>query len=314
MSQNEAFSVPVTINQTPPVNRWLRVSAAQTDALAVIKQRLGIDLIQTVTSGISQVGEFLIYPLTFLSVEGNKKIISKVIFIVGREILVSLEPEPAPKPLGVAVSRMQRDGRDNDAFDAFAIVLQSINDATDELLDSLNEDLGEALVQTNAVLNSLESRERDFGVSDVVSTQVELGVVEDLLSECIQTQLQLALVARQTLARLPQEFSHLRQRYHTLIDDIEGVEEHVHFVHDRVRLLQTSNNLALSVKQNQIVKVFSVLTAVFLPALLISTYYSMNFAYMPILEWQYGEPMVIALTALLTLLPLIYVKQRGLLR
>jgi magnesium transporter len=314
MSQNEAFSVPVTINQTPPVNWWLRVSAAQTDALAVIKQRLGIDLIQTVTSGISQVGEFLIYPLTFLSVEGNKKIISKVIFIVGREILVSLEPEPAPKPLGVAVSRMQRDGRDNDAFEAFAIVLQSINDATDELLDSLNEDLGEALVQTNAVLNSLESRERDFGVSDVVSTQVELGVVEDLLSECIQTQLQLALVARQTLARLPQEFSHLRQRYHTLIDDIEGVEEHVHFVHDRVRLLQTSNNLALSVKQNQIVKVFSVLTAVFLPALLISTYYSMNFAYMPILEWQYGEPMVIALTALLALLPLIYVKQRGLLR
>jgi len=88
----------------------------------------------------------------------------------------------------------------------------------------------------------------------------------------------------------------------------------VHFVHDRVRLLQTSNNLALSVKQNQIVKVFSVLTAVFMPALLISTYYSMNFAYMPILEWQYGEPMVIALTALLALLPLIYVKQRGLLR
>lgn len=88
----------------------------------------------------------------------------------------------------------------------------------------------------------------------------------------------------------------------------------MHFVHDRVRLLQTSNNLALSVKQNQIVKVFSVLTAVFMPALLISTYYSMNFAYMPILEWQYGEPMVIALTALLALLPLIYVKQRGLLR
>jgi magnesium transporter len=312
MSQNE--SLPVSVNQTPSVERWLRVSAAQTDALAAIKQRLGIDIVQALKSGLSQEGEFFVYPLTFLSVEGSKKMISKAIFALGREILVSLEPDPSPKPLGVAVSRMQRDGRDNDAFEAFAIVLQSINDATDELLDSLNEELGEALVQTNAVLNSLESRERDFGVSDVVATQVELGTVEDLLSECIQTQLQLALVARQTLARLPQEFSHLKQLYHTLIDDIEGVEEHVHFVHDRVRLLQMSNNLALSVKQNQIVKVFTVLTAVFLPALLISTYYSMNFAYMPILDWQYGEPMVIALTALLALLPLIYVKQRGLLR
>jgi magnesium transporter len=312
MSQNE--SLPVSVNQTPSVERWLRVSAAQTDALAAIKQRLGIDIVQALKSGLSQEGEFFVYPLTFLSVEGSKKMISKAIFALGREILVSLEPDPSPKPLGVAVSRMQRDGRDNDAFEAFAIVLQSINDATDELLDSLYEELGEALVQTNAGLNSLESRERDFGVSDVVATQVELGTVEDLLSECIQTQLQLALVARQTLARLPQEFSHLKQLYHTLIDDIEGVEEHVHFVHDRVRLLQMSNNLALSVKQNQIVKVFTVLTAVFLPALLISTYYSMNFAYMPILDWQYGEPMVIALTALLALLPLIYVKQRGLLR
>jgi magnesium transporter len=312
MSQNE--SLPVSANQTPSVEQWLRVSAAQNDALAAIEQRLGINIVQALKSGLSQEGEFLIFPLTFLSVEGNTKMISKVIFVLGREILVSLEPEPAPKPLSVAGQRMQRDGGYNEAFRAFAVVLQSINDATDELLDSLNEELGEALVQTNAVLHSLESRERDFGVSDVVATQVALGTVEDLLSECIQTQLQLALVGRQTLARLPQEFSHLKQLYHTLIDDIEGVENHVHFVHDRVRLLQMSNNLALSVKQNQIVKVFTVLTAVFLPSILVSTYYSMNFDYMPILEWQYGEPMVIVLTALLALLPLIYVKQRGLLR
>ncbi len=296
------------------VGRWLRFSAAQADALAAIEQHLGIDLVRALKGGLSQTGEFLIYSLTFLSVEGDRKRASKVIFVVGREVLVSLEPEPAPRPLNIAALRMQDDGRAQDTFEAFAVVLQSINDATDELLDALNDDLGESLVQTNAVLNSLESQTRDFGVSDVVTTQAALGTVEDLLSECIETQLQLALVARQTLARLPHERAHLKPRYQTLIDDIEGVEEHVHFVHDRVRLMQMSNNLALNLKQNQIVKVFTVLTAVFLPAILISTYYSMNFAYMPILEWQYGEPMVIALTALLALLPLLYVKQRGLLR
>jgi len=296
------------------VGRWLRFSATQADAPAAIEQHLGFDLVRALKSGLSQEGEFLIYPLTFLSVEGDRKMASKVIFVIGRALLVSLEPEPAPRPLNIAALRMQDDGRAQDAFEAFAVVLQSINDATDELLDALNDDLGESLVQTNAVLNSLESQTRDFGVSDVVTTQADLGMVEDLLSECIETQLQLALIARQTLARLPREHAHLKPRYQTLIDDIEGVEEHVHFVHNRVRLLQMSNNLALNLKQNQIVKVFTVLTAVFLPAILISTYYSMNFAYMPILEWQYGEPMVIALTALLALLPLLYVKQRGLLR
>jgi hypothetical protein len=108
MSQNE--SLPVSANQTPSVEQWLRVSAAQNDALAAIEQRLGINIVQALKSGLSQEGEFLIFPLTFLSVEGNTKMISKVIFVLGREILVSLEPEPAPKPLSVAGQRMQRDG------------------------------------------------------------------------------------------------------------------------------------------------------------------------------------------------------------
>ncbi|MFA0997865.1 CorA family divalent cation transporter, partial [Pseudomonas syringae] len=199
-------------------------------------------------------------------------------------------------------------------FETFAVILQALNDAIDELLDSLNDVLGKVLVQTNSVLNSLEARDRDFGVSDVVSTQLDLGEVEELLSDCIECQLQLALAARHTLSRLPTSHAHLKPQFLTLIDDIEAVEDHVTFVHDRVRLLQTTNNMALNVKQNQIVKVFSVVTAVFLPAMLISTYYSMNVANMPILEWKYGEPMIIALTAGLALLPLIYVKRRGWLR
>lgn len=90
------------------------------------------------------------------------------------------------------------------------------------------------------------------------------------------------MAARHALARLPADQEKLKPVFHTLIDDIEAVEKQVNFVHDRVRLMQTTNNMALNVKQNQIVKVFSVVTAVFLPAMLISTYYSMNFAYMPI--------------------------------
>lgn len=314
MRPHESLGMHASGELLVSTDQWLRVNAAHPEAIHFIEQRLGVDLVRALHSGLSQQGEYSIYPLTFVSDEGAKKMVSRVIFVVGREILLSLEPSPSPTPLNDAASRLQRDGRHNDAHESFAIVLQTISDATDELLASINADLGEALVQTNSVLDSLETRERDFGVTDVVATQVELGTVEDLLSECIETQLQLALTARQALARLPQEFAQYKPLYNTLIEDIEAVEEHVHFVHNRVRLLQLSNNLALSVKQNQIVKVFSVLTAVFLPALLISTYYSMNFAYMPILEWQYGEPMVIFLTALLALMPLVYVKQRGLLR
>lgn len=303
-----------TIDKRDADRPWLRVDATQTQRLDEIQRSLGIDIVRAVQGNVSQDGEFSYFPITFLSVEQGQKKISRVVFAVGRQAVVSLEPAPAPAPLQTAELRIAQDGRDNDAFECFAVILQAINDATDELLDSLNHDLGKVLVQTNSVLNSLESRDRDFGVSDVVAAQLDLGEVEKLLSDCIESQLQLALAARHALARLPAAQAQLKPLFHTLIDDIEAVEEHVSFVHDRVRLLQTTNNMALNVKQNQIVKVFSVITAVFLPAMLISTYYSMNVANMPILEWQYGEPMIIVLTAVLALLPLLYVKRRGWLR
>lgn len=294
--------------------QWLRIRADEPGKLTGIQQSLGLDIAHGLQRNLSQDGEFSYFAVTFLGVEQGLRKASRVIFVLGPRMLVSLEPETGPQALETAQSRLERQGQALPAFENFAMVLQAINDATDELLDSLNSDLGRVLVQTNSVLNSLEARDRDFGVSDVVSAQLDLGEVEELLSDCLESQLQLALAARHAQARMPQADTALQALYATLIEDIEAVEDHVSFVHDRVRLLQATNNMALNVKQNQIVKVFSVVTAVFLPAMLISTYYSMNVARMPILEWHYGEPITIALTAGLALLPLLYVKHRGWLR
>ena len=307
--------------KTPPLfgndgqpNNWMRVSIHAAEQISGLRKKLGVEIPQTLQNSPTQEGAFSFVPVTFLSVEKGQKKASRVVFILSRQALVSIEPDPSPRPLAQALQRLQRDGRENDAFESFAVILQSINDAADELLDSLSHDLGKVLTQTNAVLNSLETKDRDFGVSDVVSTQMDLSEVEELLSDCLESQLQLAMAARHALARLPADQEKLKPVFHTLIEDIEAVEKQVNFIHDRVRLLQTTNNMALNVKQNQIVKVFSVVTAVFLPAMLISTYYSMNFAYMPILQWEHAEMVGIISTALFSMLPLIYVKHRGWLR
>lgn len=308
-------------DKTPPLfgndgqpNNWMRISIHATEQIGGLRKKLGVEIPQNLQNSPTQEGPFSFVPVTFLNVDKGLKKASRVVFILSRETLVSIEPDPSPKPLAQALQRLQRDGRENDAFESFAVILQSINDAADELLDALSHDLGKVLTQTNAVLNSLETKDRDFGVSDVVSTQMDLSEVEELLSDCLESQLQLAMAALHALARLPADQEKLKPVFHTLIDDIEAVEKQVNFVHDRVRLLQTTNNMALNVKQNQIVKVFSVVTAVFLPAMLISTYYSMNFAYMPILQWEHAEMVGIISTALFSMLPLIYVKHRGWLR
>lgn len=293
---------------------WLRVKISESHMLKSLKKNLGVDIEKAIHHNLNQDGELSYYPIKFLSQQHSKHQAFRVIFIVAKERIISLEPDQAPQLFDHIVLKLSQNQEVKSVLETFATILQSINDSSDQLLDSINDDLGKVLVSTSSVLNSLESKDRDFGASDVVTTQADLAIIEELLSDCIESQLQLTLVARHVQARIPKDQSDLNRIYLTLIEDIEAVEEHVSFVHNRVRLLHSSNNMALNVKQNQIVKVFSVITAVFLPAMLISTYYSMNFEVMPALELQYAEPITIILTISLAFLPLLYVKQRGWLR
>ena len=54
----------------------------------------------------------------------------------------------------------------------------------------------------------------------------------------------------------------------------------------------------VDIKQNQIMKVLTVVTTVFLPLSLIAGWYGMNFANMPELHWSFGYPLVILFSAL----------------
>ena len=47
-----------------------------------------------------------------------------------------------------------------------------------------------------------------------------------------------------------------------------------------------------SIQQNDLMKVFTIVTAIFLPLTLLAGWYGMNFADMPELHWRYGYPAV----------------------
>ena len=82
-----------------------------------------------------------------------------------------------------------------------------------------------------------------------------------------------------------------------LAGDVAGTKEHAKFQHERVRYLQTAVTNVLNIKQNEIIKVFTIVTAVFLPPTLIGTLYGMNFAVMPELSWQHGFIYAMCLTS-----------------
>nr|WP_256210058.1 CorA family divalent cation transporter [Nitrosospira briensis] len=72
--------------------------------------------------------------------------------------------------------------------------------------------------------------------------------------------------------------------------------------------LQNAVTNILNIKQNQVVKVFTIITAVFLPPTLVGTFV------MPELSWEHGFIYSMVLTLSAALLPLLYIKRKGWLR
>jgi magnesium transporter len=61
---------------------------------------------------------------------------------------------------------------------------------------------------------------------------------------------------------------------------------------------------------NAIMKLFTVITSIFLPLTLVVGWYGMNFKYMPELEWRYGYPFVISISIVILVSCLIYFKKK----
>ena len=67
----------------------------------------------------------------------------------------------------------------------------------------------------------------------------------------------------------------------------------------------------ISIQQNNIIKIFSVMAVIFLPPTLVASAYGMNFQFMPELEWVIGYPMAIVMMIVAGILPYLYFKKRG---
>ena len=70
------------------------------------------------------------------------------------------------------------------------------------------------------------------------------------------------------------------------------------------------HNAQLEVSQNRIMTLLTVVTTIFMPLTLIAGWYGMNFRYMPELEWRFGYPLVIAVSAAIVVFCLILFKKK----
>jgi magnesium transporter len=66
----------------------------------------------------------------------------------------------------------------------------------------------------------------------------------------------------------------------------------------------------IGIRQNNVMKVLTIVTTIFLPLTLIVGWYGMNFVYMPELSWKYGYPIVILVSVLIVIGSLLLFKKK----
>lgn len=295
---------------------WIDAGDASEAALAELRERYQVD--PQLHGATVHEDEEYVYLFAELAAMDEQREASfhKVTFVLGERLLVTLRDGREFPPLNRAMQRLaRRPQQATDAKSLLRMILAGINDGTSQVIEKITTDL-ESAADTIALLSRATGNSgRELGVGDLTETLLDLNDNEELISNCLESQLALARVSRYLNGEVDsQREPELQLLVQELLQDVQGVKEHASFEHDKVRYLQNSVVGLLNIKQNQIVKVFTVITAVFLPPTLVATFYGMNFAIMPELSWRHGFTVSIALTFAAALLPLIYIKRKGWLR
>jgi magnesium transporter len=97
-----------------------------------------------------------------------------------------------------------------------------------------------------------------------------------------------------------------------MLKDIKSLVDYTDFNFQRLDYLQNVFVGLLSIQQNKVIKIFTIVNVIFLPPTLIASIYGMNFQIMPELNWEYGYALSVVLMIFSSILPIYIFKRKGL--
>ncbi|BAK74022.1 MAG: magnesium/cobalt transporter CorA [Arcobacter sp.] len=96
-----------------------------------------------------------------------------------------------------------------------------------------------------------------------------------------------------------------------MLKDIKSLIDHTNFNFERLDYLQNIFIGILSIEQNKVIKIFTIVNVIFLPPTLIASIYGMNFEFIPELHWEYGYIFSIVFMIIASITPILIFKKKG---
>lgn len=157
------------------------------------------------------------------------------------------------------------------------------------------------------ILNKTSRKEENPDLQEMLEL---IGNNGDLISKARESMITISRLIAFTSQMMTNDGEEIRLQLATAGTDLAALGDHATFLSGKISFLLDATLGMISIEQNNIIKIFSVASVVFLPPTLVASIYGMNFHNMPELEWLMGYPYAMFLMALSAFIPYAYFKRK----
>ena len=302
---------------------WIDLQAPTDAEIDSVRQATGIDLpgwaaIAEIepSSRVRRLDGALVMNLQLLSgVDSGSPVVTHASLILTAGQLITIRKED-PRPFQTMRASLSQEAQESSATRLLVRLLEQIVDRSADIL----EGTGERIDRLSArIFQFDETANLRLSTADLRSILKGIGQVQFLLNklyESLATQLRvvnflLANRAGDTVERPYRPDRQALDALKPLSRDIKSLSSYSSYLIETANFLLDSIVGRISIEQNAVMTVFSVVAVIFLPPTLIATIYGMNFRDMPELALPHAYPLVLAVMLLSAMLPYLWFKKKG---
>jgi magnesium transporter len=188
------------------------------------------------------------------------------------------------------------------------IMMELLDAAVDRLADIL-ERIGGEVDQVSRDIFEGAGTDRSRSYNEILKSIGRRGDLTSKVREALVSigRLLLFLANEAESLRWPKD---TRLQLQSMQRDVVSLSDHATYLSNKITFLLDAMLGVVTIEQNNIIKIFSIVAVVLMPPTLVGTVYGMNFKVMPELSWDFGYPMALSLMLISAILPLVFFKWR----
>jgi magnesium transporter len=237
--------------------------------------------------------------------ETEKPGTTAITFIIAGNKLVTVRYDE-PKPFAYLAGKLSKACSVNATGPS--VMVELLDAIIDRLADTLERIAAETEKVSSRVFERNAARDDPNGRYQAILRAI--GRKGDLLSKSRESLVSLNRLVlfftneAEAVGLAKDQRTHLK----SVARDITSLTDHAHFLANKITFLLDATLGMVSLEQNNVIKLFSVMAVTLMPPTLIASIYGMNFEHMPELKWVYGYPLALIAMVIAAIGPYFFFK------